>query len=466
MLYINSRTAITMMLSLFVTSSLVFGDSIPAGRFVAPQPIPGIEFDSRNRFEAMPVIGKHSLEMFFVSSNNGRGTDIYRATRASVDAPFDEPQVVSELSTSSNEMGSGLSADGLSLYFHSDRNGQYDVYRATRPTIGEPFDQILRLPTVVNTGGVEGGATVTGDGETIFFHRRSSAGTARDIYMFVDEDGIEGPISLDHVNDGHSNGWPSVSSDGRFVFFSDFDDLGPNDLRPDGFGSEDLWVTFRESADEPFVEPVNVNDLWPESEVNSAARDVTPYISPDWPIAGSQLYWTTNFRGDEDLMFATWMPTLSGDFNSNENLDAADIDLLTAEIFSGLNRTAFDLNNDRAVDLFDQSVWIHNIKNTWFGDANLDGEFNSSDFVQVFQAGKYETEQMASWSEGDWNADQRFDSSDFVAAFQNGGYEMGPREVIASVPEPSSCLMLILGGVAFGPIRQRSVKWVRRSLGS
>ena len=27
---------------------------------------------------------------------------------------------------------------------------------------------------------------------------------------------------------------------------------------------------------------------------------------------------------------------------------------------------------------------------TWFGDADLNGEFNSSDFVQAFQVGKYE----------------------------------------------------------------------------
>lgn len=59
------------------------------------------------------------------------------------------------------------------------------------------------------------------------------------------------------------------------------------------------------------------------------------------------------------------------------------------------------------------------------GDANLDGHFNSSDLVAVFQAGKYETMQPATWAEGDWNGDGVFDSGDLVAAFQDGCYEDG-----------------------------------------
>jgi hypothetical protein len=57
------------------------------------------------------------------------------------------------------------------------------------------------------------------------------------------------------------------------------------------------------------------------------------------------------------------------------------------------------------------------------GDANLDGHFNSTDQVLVFQAGKYETGQPATWAEGDWNEDGVFNSSDFVYANQNNTYE-------------------------------------------
>ncbi len=85
-------------------------------------------------------------------------------------------------------------------------------------------------------------------------------------------------------------------------------------------------------------------------------------------------------------------------------------------------------------------------------DANS-GEFNSADFVQVFQAGKYETDLAAGWDEGDWDGNGDFDSSDFVVAFTDGGYEQGPRTDMAAVPEPAAWTLLVIGVVfwLFGP---------------
>ena len=56
------------------------------------------------------------------------------------------------------------------------------------------------------------------------------------------------------------------------------------------------------------------------------------------------------------------------------------------------------------------------------GDSNLDGAFDQRDLVEVFQVGKYETGQVANWSEGDWNGDERFDSADFVLTMKLGTY--------------------------------------------
>lgn len=53
------------------------------------------------------------------------------------------------------------------------------------------------------------------------------------------------------------------------------------------------------------------------------------------------------------------------------------------------------------------------------GDANLDGQFDQLDLVDVLQAGKFMTGQPASWSEGDWNGDERFDQLDLVLALQS-----------------------------------------------
>jgi hypothetical protein len=100
----------------------------------------------------------------------------------------------------------------------------------------------------------------------------------------------------------------------------------------------------------------------------------------------------------------------------------ADIDRLMAAIRA--NDGSFDLTGDGRINLDDLQYMVKIRARTFFGDANLDGRFDSADLVQVFQRGHYENRQspIVGWGEGDWNADGRFDSSDLVAAFQDGGY--------------------------------------------
>ena len=124
-------------------------------------------------------------------------------------------------------------------------------------------------------------------------------------------------------------------------------------------------------------------------------------------------------------------------------MDAGDLDLQAAAIASGEHPVEFDLDGNGSVDTADRTLWVDQLKYSWIGDANLDGEFNSSDMVQVFTVGKYETDEGAGWAEGDWDGNQRFDSSDMVLAFQNGGYERGQRPAAKAVPEPDGMLFLI-----------------------
>ena len=148
---------------------------------------------------------------------------------------------------------------------------------------------------------------------------------------------------------------------------------------------------------------------------------------------------------------------LLGDFNKNGILDADDMDLLSDNVRAGTNITGFDLDNNGLVNQEDRRVWIEDLKNSYFGDSDLNGLFSSSDFIFIFTAGEYEDglAMNSTWITGDWNGDREFDSSDFVTAFQGGGFEMGARPAVAAVPEPAAITLLLLAAPWFLRRRQR-----------
>ena len=107
---------------------------------------------------------------------------------------------------------------------------------------------------------------------------------------------------------------------------------------------------------------------------------------------------------------------------------------------------AYDLNSDNLVDARDREAWVQDLAGTYFGDANLNGEFNSHDLVAVFVAGEYEDtiDGNSTWATGDWDGDGDFRSGDRTLAFQSGGYEQGPRAAARSVPEPGGFIIWLM----------------------
>ncbi len=168
---------------------------------------------------------------------------------------------------------------------------------------------------------------------------------------------------------------------------------------------------------------------------NIAARNVPmKTLLADVSVVASDASDQPSIR-DFDLIYI-----LIGDLNEDTEVGTADIDLLTREILDGSNLSVLDLNGDGLVDGDDRVYWIGNVVNTYIGDSNLDGEFNTSDLTTVFQAGEYfdDLPGNSTWGTGDWNGDGDFTSSDLVAALADGGFNQGPRLAIAPVPEPNT----------------------------
>ncbi|MCA9199202.1 MAG: hypothetical protein KDA87_16770 [Planctomycetales bacterium] len=106
----------------------------------------------------------------------------------------------------------------------------------------------------------------------------------------------------------------------------------------------------------------------------------------------------------------------------------------------------FDFSFDGFVDSEDIRAWVKTVGQTFFGDANLDGVFNTADLTAVFEAGQYEdaVANNSTWATGDWDGNGEFDSSDLVLAFQDAGFETLPNGKVTPVPEPTISVLGLL----------------------
>jgi hypothetical protein len=154
---------------------------------------------------------------------------------------------------------------------------------------------------------------------------------------------------------------------------------------------------------------------------------VVSYVSAET----GQIVGDTNHNGWADVdeihfgQFRVVNPAIpSGDVNQDNRVNADDIDAVFAMAREGMYAASHDLDRDQRVTRIDGMLLVENYLGSVPGDANLDGLFNSRDFVSVFQAGEYEDAipLNSGWADGDWTGDGEFNSRDLVLAFQQGDY--------------------------------------------
>lgn len=137
------------------------------------------------------------------------------------------------------------------------------------------------------------------------------------------------------------------------------------------------------------------------------------------------------------------LPGLLGDFNSDGLLNDLDIDLLSQEVLTGTNQASFDLTDDALVNEADRKVWVEDLKGTFFGDVDLDGQVQFSDFLALSAGFGSE----GGWAEGDVDGDGQIQFADFLSLSGNFGKPEATASL--SVPEPAInsplyCLLAIL----------------------
>ena len=139
------------------------------GLWSAPQPLS--ELNSSANGDDDPTLTGDMLEIFFDSSRPpASGGDIFTARRSSVSAPFGAVTIVAELASARDDTTPDVSSDGLTMYFSSDRatSGNRDIYRTTRPDRSSSWTAPVPV-TELNTPTDDGGVIETADGLQIYF---------------------------------------------------------------------------------------------------------------------------------------------------------------------------------------------------------------------------------------------------------------------------------------------------------
>jgi hypothetical protein len=119
------------------------------------------------------------LMVYFTSARPGSASaDIWFAVRSGPDALFSAPQLAAELNSDSADRGPGISADGLEIFFSSERPGgagELDLWRATRRSLDQPFgppENVAELNTIND----EVFPRLSGDGSTLYFNYDTETG--------------------------------------------------------------------------------------------------------------------------------------------------------------------------------------------------------------------------------------------------------------------------------------------------
>ncbi len=176
------------------------------------------------------------------------------------------------------------------------------------------------------------------------------------------------------------------------------------------------------------------------NEIPRLLEDELIYTNADpWPDAagtGNSLTRTTpTAYGNDATSWVAAAPTpgsvgdVPGDVTGDGIVDNQDIDAVcTARMTSDVS---FDINGDGAINEDDTLMLVNDLIGTSVGDVNLDGNFDSSDLVEIFMQGQFEdgTPANSHWATGDWNCDGEFMSDDLLFALQMGRYDTGQEEV-------------------------------------
>ena len=206
--------------------------------------------------------------------------------RAQADFIFGEAVKVPNINTEFLDKGPSLSANGLELYFHSMRPNAAglplsNIWFSKRSTIGESWSVPVMLDPPVNSLWSESSPCLSADGLELYFTDgwvptgpppNPGGYGGGDLWVSrrtSKEDPWSDPENLGPtVNSEFCEDFPSIAADGLSLYFAS--------NRSGGFGRTDIWVTKRQTKNDPWSTPVLLSN-----HINTNSYEASPNISPD-----------------------------------------------------------------------------------------------------------------------------------------------------------------------------------------
>ncbi len=262
--------------------------AVTTGGFSTPTRIDALSAPTANDDDASFTADR--LDVLFNSDRNGN-RDLWSSTRSSIDQPWSAPVLEEVLSTADDiESTLGISADGLSVMFGSNREGGLggrDIYLSTRVSRDAPWSPPVHVPSLSSPGG-DAVSWISNDLNVVILDRRvDSVGW---LYEGT-RAGAGGDYVLTEISEVSSGGGESA---GRFA-----DNGRVLTFHSERSGDGDIYIAKRDSIDQPFGAPVLVEGL------NSAVLDEDPWLSDDLCYL---TFTTDDANGDRSIFEATCLP--------------------------------------------------------------------------------------------------------------------------------------------------------------
>ncbi len=240
-------------------------------------------------------------------------TDIWVARRATTGDSWGEPvNLGPKVNTQASETPTSISSDGLELYFidypppyrRPGGHGNSDIWISRRASKSDPWAEPVNLDPPVSTSDDEGDASISADGLTLYFHSDRRGSIGRNDLLVTTRATKRGrwgpPANLGPtVNSSAIDSQPFILADDLVLLFGSD--------RAGGLGGHDIYMTKRSAIDQAWSKPVNLGPT-----VNSPMTDWHPCVFPD----GSTLIFASDRPGglgDFDLWQAQIVPNVDLD---------------------------------------------------------------------------------------------------------------------------------------------------------